>query len=204
MKIISIHTNFDKTLTFPIVATALVLYRCYIPGQSVFNYAGIGLWMVVISRWIFLFIRNKKNVHRVHFTHGQRIFLNLVLIAASVLACTNLPILWACQVSNSKLDEFIRNTQGKVASVCDPVDGVAPWKLPKLNVGLYPIFAYATDFQGGTYLVTTIRQDGLGPDVVSSGLAYRPALDESPYGKKYYKPEHLVGNWFTFEASNDY
>jgi hypothetical protein len=85
-----------------------------------------------------------------------------------------------------------------------PVDGyaqfggaVAGW------VGLYHVDRYAVDRRGGVYFRTHSGPDGIGPDTMSYGFAYRPNAVGSPFGRAGYRVSRLAGDWYVFRASDD-
>lgn len=71
-------------------------------------------------------------------------------------------------------------------------------------VGAFYFRSSAADSRGGVYFCTTETPDGIGPDALSHGLAYRPNRTGSPYGQKDYTLRHLLGDWYEFEASDDW
>ncbi len=76
---------------------------------------------------------------------------------------------------------------------------------PHAKAGIYDVLAYSIDASSGTvYLVTTYEPDGIGPDTVTSGFVLKPVSSASPYGRKYYEPTRLAGDWYQFSASNDF
>lgn len=71
------------------------------------------------------------------------------------------------------------------------------------KIGPYPVDDYCADDRGGVYFRTNTGRDGLGPDTVSYGFAFRPNLQGTPYGNTSYELTQLFGDWYTFSASND-
>jgi hypothetical protein len=71
-------------------------------------------------------------------------------------------------------------------------------------LGIYFVDRYAADPRGGVYFRTHSGPDGIGPDTMSYGFAYRPHPDGSPFGNAGYGLSHLVGDWYGFSASNDW
>jgi len=72
------------------------------------------------------------------------------------------------------------------------------------KIGPYLVDQYRDDNRGGVYFRTSTAPDGLGPDTISFGFAFRPNEKGSPYGNAYYTHAHLFGDWYTFSASNDW
>lgn len=72
------------------------------------------------------------------------------------------------------------------------------------RLGIYQVDEYAADPRGGVYFRTGWTGDGIGPDRLSFGFAYRPNTEGSPFGSKYYAPRRLFGQWYWFKASDDF
>jgi hypothetical protein len=71
-------------------------------------------------------------------------------------------------------------------------------------LGVYYVDRYAADPRGGVYLRTHAGPDGIGPDTISYGFAFRPNREGTPFGRARYHRSHMVGDWYLFWASNDY
>jgi hypothetical protein len=71
------------------------------------------------------------------------------------------------------------------------------------RVGPYTVDRYAADRRGGVYFRTATGPDGIGPDQMSYGFAYRPNGQGTPFGNARYWQAHLFGEWFTFAVSDD-
>jgi hypothetical protein len=80
-----------------------------------------------------------------------------------------------------------------------------PGKQPvDLLAGIYHIDCQAADPRGGVYFRTRKGPDGIGPDEMSYGFAFRPNSEGSPFGNADYQLAHLFGDWYEFSASNDW
>ena len=109
----------------------------------------------------------------------------------------NLPLLGLVLLYEARLDELIRSpTLHSECAICEcHAIPVGPWSFHGVLSGA----------QGGTWLRTDCSGDGLiGIDTLSTGLAHAPNPEHSPFGTAQYRLEHLVGPWYTFEASDDY
>jgi hypothetical protein len=71
-------------------------------------------------------------------------------------------------------------------------------------LGVYFVDRYAADAGGGVYFRTHAGADGIGPDTMSYGFAFRPNLYWTPFGSARYRLTHVAGDWYAFSASNDY
>lgn len=72
------------------------------------------------------------------------------------------------------------------------------------RVGPYRVDRYAADARGGVFFRTATGPDGLGPDEMSYGFAFRPHGRGTPFGNAHYRHCHLFGEWYVFAASNDW
>jgi hypothetical protein len=71
-------------------------------------------------------------------------------------------------------------------------------------VGVYYVDRYAADPRGGVYFRTHAGADGIGPDTMSYGFAYRPNPQGTPFGRAGYNCSRIVGDWYAFSASDDW
>ena len=116
----------------------------------------------------------------------------LLLIFAVVLLATGTPRRLAFRLSRSA---FEREVAGAPASF-------GPRPLDR-RLGAYWVDRYAADPRGGVFFRTYKGMDGLGPDAMSHGFAYRPNGEGSPFGRARYSLSHLHGDWYVFAASDD-
>jgi hypothetical protein len=71
-------------------------------------------------------------------------------------------------------------------------------------MGIYYVDKYEADPNGGVYFRTGTTADGIGPDTLSYGFAHRPNRKGTPFGAARYRVYHLFGDWYWFQASNDW
>ena len=72
------------------------------------------------------------------------------------------------------------------------------------QVGPYRVDRYAADKRGGVFFRTATGPDGIGPDQMSYGFAFRPNGQGTPFGNAHYRHRHLFGDWYVFAASDDW
>ncbi len=111
-----------------------------------------------------------------------------------LLLATRVPTriaLWSCQ---SRFESLLSNAP----------EATFDFEPLKQNVGLFDVDTYAADERGGVYFRTNECGDGIGPDIMSFGLAFKPNKEGSPFGNAHYDTFHLLGDWYTFEASDDW
>jgi hypothetical protein len=70
-------------------------------------------------------------------------------------------------------------------------------------LGVYFVDRYAADAGGGVYFRSHAGADGIGPDTMSYGFAFRPNPNWTPFGSARYRFAQVAGDWFVFSASND-
>jgi hypothetical protein len=71
-------------------------------------------------------------------------------------------------------------------------------------LGVYFVDRYAADAGGGIYFRTHAGADGIGPDTMSYGFAFRPNPKWTPFGSAGYRDTKVAGDWYVFSASNDF
>ncbi len=82
-----------------------------------------------------------------------------------------------------------------------PAPGVTPvnaW------VGIYWVDDYAGDATGTVFFRVHSGFDGIGPDVMSYGLARQPSQQSTPFGAAGYRVFHIVDDWYWFQVSDDW
>jgi hypothetical protein len=71
-------------------------------------------------------------------------------------------------------------------------------------LGIYYVDRYGADPRGGIYFRTHAGADGIGPDTMSYGFAFRPNPKGTPFGNAHYRLVRMAGDWYVFSASNDW
>lgn len=71
-------------------------------------------------------------------------------------------------------------------------------------LGLHRVNEWARDPRGGVYFQTLWHLEGIGPDAMSYGFAWRPNPEGSPFGAARYRRLQVLGNWYLFAASDDW
>ncbi len=90
------------------------------------------------------------------------------------------------------------------ALVAEAPEGVFATRIDPRRIGPYTIDGIGKEVDGpGVYIrVRRSLVDLL--DTTSYGFAYRPTGDSSPFGGKGYATVPLAGDWYAFEANNDW
>jgi len=71
------------------------------------------------------------------------------------------------------------------------------------RVGPYKVDRYGADPRGGVFFRTAGGPDGIGPNQMSYGFAFRPNREGSPFGDSNYRVRHLFDDWYVFAVSDD-
>ncbi len=72
------------------------------------------------------------------------------------------------------------------------------------RLGVYKVDEYAADPRGGVYFRVHIGGDGIGPNRMSYGFAYKPNQNGTPFGAARYRLFRLGSDWYWFRASDDW
>lgn len=72
------------------------------------------------------------------------------------------------------------------------------------RLGAYEVDEYAADPRGGVFFRVHIGFDGISPDRMSYGFAFKPNRQGTPFGAARYRVYRLGGDWYWFHASNDW
>jgi hypothetical protein len=72
------------------------------------------------------------------------------------------------------------------------------------QLGVFVVKDYAADPRGGTYFRVFRGADGIGPDTMSYGFVYQPNDAGTPFGAARYQVGPLGGEWYWFQASDDF
>jgi|WetSurMetagenome_2_1015567.scaffolds.fasta_scaffold607229_1 hypothetical protein len=118
----------------------------------------------------------------------------LIFVLCFILWGFNIPRRAVFAVSLSGFEEIVRSGKPPGDSQHDLHQ----------SAGAYTIDSYANDERGGLYFCTATGGDGLGPDMKSYGFVLHPNGTGTPYGNARYKLSHMFGDWYSFEASDDY
>jgi hypothetical protein len=117
----------------------------------------------------------------------------VILILSFVLILTGIPMRVAFLLSRPS---FERHAALATASERNS-EPLERW------LGVYFVDRYAADAGGGVYFRTHAGADGIGPDTMSYGFAFRPNPNWTPLGSARHRFAQVAGDWFVFSASND-
>ena len=71
-------------------------------------------------------------------------------------------------------------------------------------VGIWFVDECKVDNNGGLYFRIGEDMDGIGPDTMSFGFAYKPNLKTSPFGGAGYELSKVSEDWYYFSVSDDH
>jgi hypothetical protein len=118
----------------------------------------------------------------------------VISILSFVLILTGIPMRVAFLLSRSSFEQYAAMA---TASKHDS-EPLERW------LGVYFVDRYAADAGGGVYFRTHAGADGIGPDTMSYGFAFRPNPKRTPFGSARYRVTHVTGDWYSFSASDDW
>jgi hypothetical protein len=118
----------------------------------------------------------------------------VILILSFVLIRTGVPMRVAFLLSRPSFERYAAMA---TASKHDS-EPLERW------LGVYFVDRYAADAGGGVYFRTHAGADGIGPDTMSYGFAFRPNPKRTPFGSARYRVTHVTGDWYSFSASDDW
>jgi len=121
-------------------------------------------------------------------------------IWSAVVMATAIGLVWLHLPQRLALFMYSSELQGLVDVA--PVDGFRRGTL-KRWIGPFYIDQYGIDHAGGAYFRTFTGPDGIGPDEMQYGFAFRPSGEGPPFGRSRHRLRHLFGDWYTFEGSSD-
>jgi hypothetical protein len=117
-----------------------------------------------------------------------------IVIVSVILIATGFPKRVAFRISRASLQRHVAT-----APVSEyESEAMGRW------LGVYYVDRYAADPRGGVYFRTHAGADGIGPDTMSYGFAFRPNPKGTPFGNAHYRLFRMGGDWYIFSASNDY
>lgn len=128
------------------------------------------------------------------FGRFRMVIVTVFLIFNGVLLVTRIPIKLAFAFSRPAFEAM------RIETMHDSPTGES------LNrrLGIYLIDRCRADSRGGIYFRSHSGADGISPDILSSGFAYKPNPRGSPFGAARYHYIHLIDDWYSFQASDDY
>jgi hypothetical protein len=189
----------------PVLATALLLHRCYIPGGSFWQAVGGLLW--IFWPYIASFLCPEKNYGTIRCRRIRiRRKLCLGILAGACLpVLIQLPVVLAFQNSQSAFDTFRlahkneKNAPIKKMRVPGPVDS------PMTRLGEYPIYGYFHGQNDSFFVVTTLRKCD-DYTISLGGFVFRPpdagVVSTRDIGHTCFPAAfgsiRQVGNWFSF------
>lgn len=114
----------------------------------------------------------------------------LFALATAALVAFHVPLRVAFAISRGAFD-------GACKSAPDGGQGL------NSRLGIYHVDEYAKDPRGGVFFRVNTGPDGF-IDLMSYGFAYQPNGQGTPFGAAHYKLCHVTGDWYQFQASDDW
>lgn len=122
------------------------------------------------------------------------------ILAATVVVATC--ILWLTYVPSRVALWIVRKDFESLLADAPKDDWIRPERKGRW-VGCFYVYEYLADAHGGVYFRTASHADGIGPDAMNYGFAFRPSKTRCPFGGKGYTTIWLFGDWYWFSVSDD-
>jgi hypothetical protein len=183
-------------LTALVCAAALRL-NVYPGALEDFSFAGICLFIALAPLaavagfvWLAVLARQGKLKAALPSWRTSGIVLGIIVVTCALIAL-DVPRRIAFAASRTEFEPLLARA------------GVSDYQGTALDrqLGLYRVDRFAADPRGGIYFRVATGRDGLGPDVMSYGFAYRPNPQGTPFGAAHYAFHSLRDEWYWFCAS---
>jgi hypothetical protein len=175
----------------PVLAAALMLYRCYIPGRSALNLLGIVLWLCIVPFWLGTFA---PAIKRLPAWPKLPFWQTSILLGLSLAAFSRLPFLIGLYCSLPQFEEFARQLRQK--PVCYKRQYLDRDSPVRMQLGIYPLYDWAVDGNGGVYFVTTVDSPFINTEL--TGFASKPSHELRLFERIGNSRFHLWGDWYLF------
>ena len=126
-------------------------------------------------------------------------WVQLVIVAAGLVLTAGLlvvgvPRRLAFRLSRPAFEEVLQEARSSPGGMLD----VDRW------LGIYEVDECAVDERGGVYFRTYECQAGIWVDRMSFGFVHEPNEEGSPFGAADYHGYRVSGDWYVFEANDDW
>ena len=179
----------------PIVATALSIFYCWVPGGSLWNFLGYALWSLFIlfgltkavaDVWIPL---SKGAQWRM--ASARPVWPALILFWLTLMSQSLWLKEYAFETYKGQLEAFAKQLQHDKPTY--ERDTYYSKVRVRNYIGAFPIFDYAVEDDGGVYLIT---EEGI---LCRYGFAYKPNVERTGLRQYLYSYKHLSGDWYLLE-----
>jgi hypothetical protein len=177
---------FRQTEWVAVLATGLLLDRCYIPELTGTAVAGVVLWSCFLVYWL---------PSRVRAIAPRNNELPIwILLFVSTICFLRLPTSLGVYVSLKPLTQFVeQHNRWSARPIVNLHDAE-----PLFRIGAYTFKNYAIE-NGGIFLFLS-SSDGQCCETFSNGIAFKPAQGGSLSCFGAYALHPVFGDWFTFET----
>lgn len=184
-----------------LIGAIIALYWSIIPGNLEFCISGFPVIIVlpVIFIWVFATFLLALHDIVVAFRHSEYKSMKWGINSAILLLAVSM-LLTLEIVRSAVFSYFCSDFRVLLPAAPDDYYRDAH---NNQRIGPYEVDVFCKDERGGVYFRTSTMPDGLGPDIISYGFAYRPNLIGAPFGKSSYKINRIYGDWYVFSISDD-
>jgi hypothetical protein len=154
----------------------------------------LALPVVVIGAVVAIVLVCWRRLRLASIPWKRAVLILMIFAGAFILLKFYVPCRIAFAVSRSAFEELVMQS---------PKPSRQRAKLNR-RLGVYRVDEYAADPRGGVYFRVHSGGDGIGPDLMSYGFAYRPNKSGTPFGAAHYRLFTLGGDWYCFRASDDW
>jgi hypothetical protein len=187
-------------LSVALAITSLLLPLCVYPGlPSEFGFLALissPFWMptVCLCWWA-----SVDTAHQVPDLLGRPPGRPRRLAIVAALLFLNCGLLW-CGVPRQLA--FLHARTEFEASIAAAPPAYSSSRTLDRRLGVYHVDRVATDPRGGIYFRTHVGPDGFHINKMTYGFSYRPNQVGSPFGDEKYTLTHIIGDWYSFQASD--
>ena len=147
---------------------------------------------IILATVIFVVIRFKKEKENSISALKYLLGSGVVVAVSCMMVYLHISLRAAFYLTENSLTEIVESQE------------FTPESLQSRQIGLWCIDKCKTDDTGGVYLRIGGEMDGISPDWISYGFAYRPDPELTPFGRAGYELTGLAGEWYFFSVSDDY
>lgn len=189
-----------KTLNWTIFGCGLFLVLSIWPGRievAIVSLCLFFIWIPILFFWsLLIIVKSCSELIRLNDPDRPKldgIQSSLVILFTIILIYFQVPCLIVFACYSQQFRELAEKA---------PQDPLVKHQLDK-RIGPYYIDYYGSYPAGSVYFRSQSGPDGIGPDEMSYGFAYRPKGKWCTFGKTRYQQKHLFGNWYSFSVSSD-
>lgn len=195
--------RFESFLILILILSIVAIY-----GIAFIGIVGLPVWLFAV--WVNYY--DIRDWFRKQRTSGKRSsFDKGTIVEALAIPCVGMAFLVVCvakipesfgfRLSRSAFETAAADYSSQKAEMLDDDRSVVT---VGKRFGIYQVDQVGIDGRGGIYFRVNTGQDGIGPDRMSYGFVKNPNRTGSPFGRSRYSVRQIGGEWYLFEASDDF